>query len=200
MDIRRLQAEITVAEARIENLNNDLASARQWLADLTTSLAVLRKLGGIELQPVAMPVAPPSLGRSSVIGIEVRKKGIRRSDVVERAGEALVELLTERGHHMRPMEAVTLLRERYRLVVGSGISGRETSDLSAALGNGKFPPLYVTRSEGWGLKTWHRDAATEVAASEDEKPDWDLELDSHREADAEREENTEQEDADRPSA
>jgi len=71
-----------------------------------------------------------------------------------RAGQALIEMLREKGDFIKPLDAVARLKAERGIQIGYGKPGRETSDLSAAIGHGRVPGLVVTRKDGWGLEEW----------------------------------------------
>lgn len=71
------------------------------------------------------------------------------------AGQALIAMLRAKGDFIKQMEAVERLRHEHGIQIGPGRPGRETSDLSAAIGHGRVPGLVVSRAHGWGLEEWN---------------------------------------------
>ena len=155
MSSTRIETELAAVATRIEKLTAALNKERAWQEELATSLKVLRRLGdmaGPSAGEVMDIVADPEAHGFQVANVVVRKRS--RSQLVARAEQALVSMLQDKRNFIRQLDAVNRLREEHRIVVGGGVPGRETSDLSAALGAGKSRYLTVTRREGWALTEW----------------------------------------------
>ena len=167
MSIARIKRELEAAQARITSLGDEIAAITRWQGELIISLSVLQRLDDVSEDDQADQQST-SDDATAADGENVRQTNRRsRSDVVTRAEAAMIELLRERGDNIRQADAVTLLRERYGIVVGLGKPGRETSDLSAALG--RSPGLRVSRTQGWRLTEWGETTKAERDAAEDQR-------------------------------
>ena len=165
----RIEAELIAVTARIERLSMELTKAKDWEAELTTSLRVLRRLAGRREQngeshdeasqgdDDAGIALGPEASETEESTSSSRRSARGRSDIILRAEAALIQMLREKGDFIRQLDAVNRLRVEHGILIGAGIPGRETSDLSAALGAGKSALLYVTRRSGWGLTEWEGD-------------------------------------------
>lgn len=159
----RLEEEIIKVSEKIASLQGELEGLKEWEKELRTSLRVFSRLtssssidtavNSIEINVVEkhLPAYEQRLGRFEraprTTPIATGKAAL--------AGQTLREMLAVKGDYMRPIEAVSRLRIEHGITIGPGVVGRETSDLSAALGAGKVPGLYVTRQTGWGLEEWN---------------------------------------------
>lgn len=157
MEIRQLEAELEDAKEKIEKIKHSLENLSKWKNDLESALNVLKIIEertgtdhGRYYTPEATETAVSNIRTVSVPVREIRPaKGKARE-----AGQALLKEIRARDTYMKPMEAVRWLQEMHGLTIGLGKAGRETSDLSAALGHGKIEGLTVNRAVGWGLAEW----------------------------------------------
>jgi len=148
----RIEAELENASDRIARLRGEIEVLKAWQDELHTSLRVIRRLADVGGKhefynfSVSAPATLSISSKHTTITVAKGKAAL--------AGQALIDMIRERGDYIKPVEAVNRLREEHGLTIGPGKPGRETSDLSAALGHGKVPGLMVTRQVGWGLEEW----------------------------------------------
>lgn len=156
---KQVEAELAVVTGKIAKKQAEIASLEKWADELRTSLRVLRRLSGSrdEWQPESTHIAAHNSANDSQAA--VRQAGSRERPLAAGraldAGMALMQMLKEQGNFIRPLEAVRRLKDEHEIRIGSGKPGRETSDLSAAIGHGRVPGLVVTRSQGYGLAEWN---------------------------------------------
>lgn len=157
MEIRQIEEELEDANRKIENVKVALESLNKWKNALENALKVLtiiREKTGTDHGKYYTPEATIS----AVYGIRnvlVPPREVRPAKgKAAEAGQALLKELRARDNYMKPMEVVRWLQETHGLIIGLGKVGRETSDLSAALGHGKVDGLAVSRAMGWGLVEW----------------------------------------------
>ena len=163
MTARRIAAELDVVASRLMLLRQEITSLEQWEMELRTTLKVLQRLGDEEPAQVdrsnfsaTEPTMPVTLANSTGNPSPQRRRQITPAKgLAAVAGQAVTAMLRERGTFMRPMEVVHLLRDQHGITIGLGKPGRETSDLSAAIGHGKVAELTVSRQDGWGLTEWN---------------------------------------------
>ena len=168
MSIAKIEAELSAVAANVSRLEAELAKAQEWKTELTISLKVMRKISSRSADTKTSahtaddePASPQSQretqppSANTTVAWKARPKTRGRSPAVVQAEAALVEMLTKAGTYIRQIDAVNRLRTEYGIVVGTGVPGRETSDLSASLGAGKSQLLRVTRQHGWELVAWN---------------------------------------------
>jgi hypothetical protein len=156
MSVKRVEAELTAVESRLAALRQEIASPERWEGDLRTSLHVLTRLAGNDPDSQAVSADVHTVVREKRVNDatgEVRQRTVHHGRPLATGkalepGEALVAMLRAGGKHIRPMDAVSRLRDEHGIQIGLGKPGRETSDLSAAIGHGRIPGLVVTRSQG----------------------------------------------------
>jgi hypothetical protein len=175
MSAQRIGEELAAVTERLAGLRRQMDKLEAWAAELRTSLRVLARLEGqtgehTVVSAVTVRDSDGAVIRRTLAG-KVRPPA---TGVPLRAGEALKAMLRAKGDFIKPKEAVERLKAEHGIRIGPGKPGRETSDLSSAIGGGRVPGLVVTRSDGWGLEEWNgvpparREASgTAGAASED---------------------------------
>lgn len=152
----QLEVELQNVRAKIAALETKVAAAREWEAELVTALKVEHRLSQQDAQ--REPKVITTFLNQEPTGPYFNRRGRTRSANVAAADAALTAILRNAGTHIKQPDAVRRLKEDYNIVVGSGDPERATSDLSAALGNGKSDTLVVTRKNGWGLVEWIKDS------------------------------------------
>ena len=184
--LARLEAALAENTRVIQEHTQLIAQRREWQGKLVTSIEVIKQLTGQEEDE------PSAFGGSDREESDVKsddgsapkpsqtRKSIRsRSPMVLRAEEELIRMLREGGDYIKQLDAVNRLRLEHGILVGSGAVGRETSDLSAALGSGKSAHLRVSRRFGWELTEWgglppkHREARPDPGQNGPDGPDAD---------------------------
>ena len=150
--IPQLEAELRNASAHIADLESRLVAAREWKTELATALKVERHLS----ERGAHSDARQEFDANSIAQVSTHqsRRGRSRSSIVIAADEALTAMLRKLGSPIKQLDAVKRLREEHGIVIGTGEPDRATSDLSAALGNGKSEFLRVSRKDGWSLVEW----------------------------------------------
>ncbi len=157
MEVRRITAELSAVGERLSHLRQQIISLQEWEVELQTTLKVLQRLGDHDPAqpkepdfPHITPARPPSGPAPRATRLVTPAKGLAAV-----AGQAVAEMLRAEGKFIRPMKVVHRLRDQHGITIGLGRPGRETSDLSAAIGHGKVPELIVSRQNGWGLTEWN---------------------------------------------
>lgn len=180
MSVPQIERELATVAERVAALRREIGELEAWESELQTSLRVLTRLsdgshgsarphmnrnaqsGERAQDQAADPSDVHATTREATVrdaGRTLRHRSYDRArslatGVPLQAGQALIAMLRAKGDFIRQMEAVERLRAEHGIRIGRGRPGRETSDLSAALGHGKVPGLVVTRSDGWGLEEW----------------------------------------------
>lgn len=149
MSNSRIHAEMQAARQRLEGLEVAAEKERAWIAQLEAAIRVHERLG------ITQNASSDGETSNKVPSVKTPTKGRTRNETVVRAEQVLVAMLREAGDYIRQIDAVKRLREEHGIVVGMGVPGRETSDLSAALGAGKSRYLAVSRRYGWELREWN---------------------------------------------
>lgn len=166
MDAQRITAEMDAVGEHLSRLQKEITGLEQWRLELHTALKVLERLDSTDpMQVKESDVSPAPTPASAVLATSTTTAGktplrpkrqiTPAKGLAAEAGKALIEMLREGGKFLRPMEAVRRLRDERGIIIGLGKPGRETSDLSAAIGHGKISGLTVSRQRGWGLTQWH---------------------------------------------
>lgn len=157
MEIRDIEAKIEELSGMIKTAREELDTLNSWRETLENAvkvLSIMKEKTGSDLGRYFTDVAT----KSAVDLIDAFKDDTREvrpaKGTAAAAGQALLTELHSRGNYMKPMEAVRYLHDAYGITIGLGKPGRETSDLSAALGHGKVKGLTVSRRMGWGLEEW----------------------------------------------
>lgn len=161
MSMSQIEAGLMRAGERLSELRRQISETEEWEAQLRTALSVLARLGeGEATQPLPIftartnDAAPREREHMPSVTSESRRVHKPATGLPAEAGQALIAMLRQKGDFIRPMEAVTRLKAEHGIQIGLGKSGRETSDLSAAVGHGRVPGLIVTRGQGYGLEEW----------------------------------------------
>ncbi len=173
MDARRITSEMDAVSERLSLLRQEVISLEQWRAELHTALKVVERLGsggttqadGNGFQALATDTRTTSGASVASHGTPTltvgdplsrpKRQTVPARGLAAKAGQAVIEMLREEGAFLRPMEVVRRLRDQHGITIGLGRPGRETSDLSAAIGHGKVLELTVSRQNGWSLTEWN---------------------------------------------
>lgn len=167
MNVKQIETELGHVSDRLAKLRRQVDEQVKWEAELRTALRVLSRLNGTS-EPLPRDTADAT---SAVEHTVVRTTTVRDKDgavfrktygrvrplatgLPAQAGQALIEMLRVKGQFIKPKEAVERLKEEHNIRIGIGKPGRETSDLSSAIGHGRVSGLVVTRQDGWGLEEW----------------------------------------------
>lgn len=166
MNVKQIEVELARVSDRLIELRRQIGEQEQWEAELHTTLRVLTRLGDAS-EAIASDDTEEGNGQHTIVRVttvkdkdgSVHRKTYQRTPppatgVSARAGKALMEMLRLKGNFIRPKDAVARLKTEHNISIGIGKPGRETSDLSSAIGNGRVPGLIVTRQDGWGLEEW----------------------------------------------
>ena len=164
MSTRQLEAELSAVRSRIQELRVEANRLELWEQRLQSALDVLllvmtegsQEPGRLPAEQTQdQPQKPRHRPPHPALARPVKERGLTPAvGKAASAGNALKEMLRTKGDYIKPLEAVRRLKEEYSLTIGLGKPGRETSDLSAALGHGKVEGLNVSRRLGWGLTEW----------------------------------------------
>ena len=159
--IARLEAALAETTKVIQDLTQVIAQKRDWQGKLMTSIEVMKQLSeqsGVDASASSVSINEgpdaSTFDETALKSSDLRKPIRSRNPMVLRAEEELIRMLRKGGDYIRQLDAVNRLRLEHGILVGSGVAGRETSDLSAALGAGKSAYLRVSRKHGWELTEW----------------------------------------------
>lgn len=164
MSTKQIETQLSAVTARIQSLRAEADRLEAWAQRLQSALDVMH-LVEMDISPAAehIPAAPNKCAPQKptyrppahLLTKPIKERALTPAvGKAAQAGETLKELLRVKGDYIKPLEAVRLLKENHGLTIGLGKPGRETSDLSAALGHGKVEGLGVSRRSGWFLTEW----------------------------------------------